>query len=337
MHSTSSTNSHLSLSRAYLEIVEGPGLGRKFPLREGQVRYVGRTSQADDSCPENPTMSSVHFSVRWFAGQCELKDLNSANGTFRHGKKITEALLSAGDEIKAGKATFRLVVDDGAGGASYASVASAPQPAAHDTDFEVTQNHDHPAAVPAAAPEALLRTGLAVHSAARLPAEAQLGDQAKAMLADDMPVPQFIELLASREQHLDVLRAIAHALSKRSAVLWACQCVRSACGDDLSPVDEARLKAAETWATEPSEENRRKAQAAAEAAELKSPASWTAMAAFFSSGSLGPPTAPVVPPAAHLTSHAAAGAAMLAAVSRQPEKATARYEQFLKLAKEHMK
>src|SRR6185436_10283474 len=141
MHSTSSTNSNLSLSRAYLEIVEGPGLGRKIPLREGQVRYVGRTSQADDSCPENPTMSSVHFSVRWFAGQCELKDLNSANGTFRHGKKITEALLSAGDEIKAGKATFRLVVDDGTGGASYASVASTTQPRPPDTDVEVTQHH----------------------------------------------------------------------------------------------------------------------------------------------------------------------------------------------------
>src|SRR5689334_24602550 len=112
MFSTSSTNSNLSLARAYLEIVEGAGLGRKILLREGQVRYVGRTSQADDSCPENPTMSSVHFSARWFAGKCELKDLNSANGTFRHEKRITETLLSSGDDFKAGKATFRLVVDD---------------------------------------------------------------------------------------------------------------------------------------------------------------------------------------------------------------------------------
>jgi hypothetical protein len=61
------------------------------------------------------------------------------------------------------------------------------------------------------------------------------------------------------------------------------------------------------------------------------------MAAFFSSGSLGPPTAPIVPPAPHLTSHAAAGAAMLAAVARQPEKASQRYQAFLQLAKDHMK
>src|SRR6478672_13568185 len=105
----------MSLTRAFLEIVEGPGKGRRILLREGQVRYVARTSQADDSCPENPTMSSVHFSARWFAGKCELKDLNSANGTFRNEKRVTETLLSSGDEFKAGKATFRLVIDDGTG------------------------------------------------------------------------------------------------------------------------------------------------------------------------------------------------------------------------------
>ena len=98
----------MSPTRAYLEIVKGPGIGRRFVLRDGQVRYVGRTDQADDSCPENPMMSSVHFSVRWHEGQCELKDLNSANGTWRHGKKFAEALLRIGQEFKAGKATFRV-------------------------------------------------------------------------------------------------------------------------------------------------------------------------------------------------------------------------------------
>jgi hypothetical protein len=278
----------------------------------------------------------VHFSVRWFAGQCELKDLNSANGTWRHGKKVSEALLSPGDEIKAGKATFRLVVDDGTGGASFANTAPEIKPKTHDTDFE-SHEHKTPPPGPPAAPEGPLPTGLVVQTAATLPAEAQLSDAAKAMLTEDMPVPQFLELLASREQYIDALRAVAHSLTKRSAVQWSCQCVRSACGDDLSKADKAALEAAEAWASEPNEENRRKAQARAEAAELKTAASWTAMAAFFSGGSLGPPTTPVVPPAAHLTSHAAAGAAMLAAVARQPEKASQRYQAFLQLAKEHMK
>jgi hypothetical protein len=60
------------------------------------------------------------------------------------------------------------------------------------------------------------------------------------------------------------------------------------------------------------------------------------MAAFWSSGSMGPATAPPVPPADHLTGHAAAGAVMLAAVARQPEKAPEKYKAFLQIGKEIM-
>jgi hypothetical protein len=318
----------MSLTRAFLEVVDGPGRGRRILLRDGQMRYVGRTSQADDSCPENQTMSSVHFSVRWFAGQCELKDLNSANGTWRHGKKITEALLSTGDEFKAGKATFRLVVDDGAGAGSL----EPSEMTVHGDTHVETAAKAAMAEVPQG-PDPLLATGLVVGSAAALPEAAQLSDDSKAMLVDDMPVPQFVDLLASREQFLDALRVVAHSVAKRSAVDWACHCVRVAGGDDLAPADEAALKAAEAWAAEPSEDRRRKAEAAAGAADHKTPAAWAAMAAFWSSGSMAPPASPVIPPAPHLTAHAAAGAVMLAAVARQPEKAPEKYEKFLEFGK----
>jgi FHA domain len=321
----------MSLTRAYLEIVDGPGKGRRILLRDGQVRYVGRTSQADDSCPENLTLSSVHFSVRWFAGQCELKDLNSANGTWRNGKKIAESLLSSGEEFKAGKATFRLLVDDG--GETHVG-DGAEHSVRGDTSLEVAQQL---AAVPASpTASSLLATGLAIATAAALPAEAQISDDSKAVLLDDMPVTQFVELLASREQYLDALRVIAHSLTKRSAVDWSCRCVRAVNADSLPPIDDAAVKAAEAWVAEPDEERRRKAEAAATAAEHKSAASWTAMAAFWSSGSMGPANTPVVPPAPHLTAHAAAGAVMLAAVARQPEKAPEKYQTFLQIGKEIM-
>src|SRR5262245_4573921 len=285
----------MSLTRAFLEIVDGPGKGRRILLREGQVRYVGRTDQADDSCPENPTMSSVHFSVRWFAGKCEVKDLNSANGTLRDGKRINETLLDGGDEIKAGKATFRLLVDDGSGTHPFAPLETAPG----DTGLDL------PVVVAAPSVEAglspVLATGLAIATAAAIPPAAQLSDASKAMLVDDMPVPQYIELLASREQFLDALRVVGHSLAKRSAVAWACRCVRAAVGDDLSPADAAAVAAAEAWVQDPSEEHRRKAQAAADAAGNSTPASWAATAAFWSTGSMAPPAAPVVPPAGHLT------------------------------------
>src|SRR5262249_17639481 len=156
-----------------------------------------------------------------------LKDLNSANGTWRNEKRLTETLLSSGDEFKAGKATFRLVIDDGTG-----TIAPMALETVHESHADATLP---PIAAPAAAPsaaaqpaESVVATGLAITHAAMLPATAQTSDEGRAMLVDDMPVPQFIELLASREAYLDALRVVAHSVAKRSAVEWACRCVRSA-------------------------------------------------------------------------------------------------------------
>ncbi len=325
----------MSLTRAFLEIIDGPGRGRRVILRDGQVYHVGRTDQSDVSCPENQQMSSVHFSARWFGGQCEIKDLASANGTFARGKRIKEASLQPGEEVRAGKATFRLLVEDGFGNrvgemtdmAGIASLdlprATAPAPAPSET------------VVPAAAPPPEHPTGLAIPMAAAAAGLFPIEPANQELLAEDMPVSQFVELLASHEQFLDALRLVAHALTKRSSVEWACRCVRLVTGDDLSPVEAAAIESAEAWVADPSEERRRQAGDAADAAK-QVPAGWAAMAAFWSGGSMGPPHAPVVPPGPTLTAHAASGAVMLAAVARQPEKAPEKYMKFLELGRELM-
>jgi hypothetical protein len=320
----------MSLTRAFLEIVDGPGRGRRVIMRDGQVYHVGRTDQADVSCPENHQMSSVHFSARWFGGQCEIKDLASANGTFRGGKRIKEATLEPGQEVRAGNATFRLVVEDGFGN----RVGEVT-----DTGFELPKAAPAPAATgPAAAapsPPPEFAKGLAIPMAGAAAQLFPIEPANKELLAEDMPVPQFIELLVSREQFLDALKLVAHALAKRSSVEWACRCVRAVSGDDLSPVEAAAITAAEAWVADPTEENRRQAGAAAEAAKQVA-AGWTAMAAFWSGGSMAPPHAPVVPPGPTLTAHAAGGAVMLAAVARQPEKAPEKYAKFLQFGRELM-
>jgi hypothetical protein len=321
----------MSLKRAFMEVVSGPGQGRRILLRNEQVRYVGRTEQADVSFPENPELSSVHFSIKWFGDQCEIKDLHSANGTFRGGKKITEALLRPGEEIKAGKALFRLVIEDEFGDS---------QAGRGDTVLDAHRQVDEPAPSPRRHDTTVVSAplpaekGLAIRSAAVVVQVAPLADAAKAMLIEDMPVFAYLDLLASREQFLDALRVVAYALTKRSAVDWSCRCIRLAQGEDLSPVDSAALAAAETWIAEPSEENRRKAGAAAEASGHTTPASWAATAAFWNSGSLAPPSAPVVPPGETLTAHAASGAVMLAAVAKQPDKANGKYLEFLRIGRE---
>ena len=42
----------------------------------------------------------------------------------------------------------------------------------------------------------------------------------------------------------EAVGVVAHALAKRSAVQWACLCVRAAEGDDLSKLDETAVKTA---------------------------------------------------------------------------------------------
>jgi hypothetical protein len=327
----------MSLTRAFLEIIDGPGRGRRVILRDGQVYHVGRTDQSDVSCPENQQMSSVHFSARWFGGQCEIKDLASANGTFARGKRIKEVNLQPGEEVRAGKATFRLLVEDGFGnrvgemtdpaGLAGLDLPRVPPAPAAPTDTVVS------APAPALPPEHPL--GLAHPMAAAAAGLFPIEPANKDLLAEDMPVPQFVELLASHEQFLDALRLVAHALTKRSSVEWACRCVRLVSGDDLSPVEAAAIRAAEAWVADPSEDHRRQAGAAADAAK-QVPAGWAAMAAFWSGGSMAPPQAPVVPPGPTLTAHAASGAVMLAAVARQPEKAPEKYKRFLEIGRELM-
>ena len=117
-----------------------------------------------------------------------------------------------------------------------------------------------------------------------------LGEDAKKLLRDGMTPPQFLAVLTEKQLAVDAVRFLAHALPKREAVWWACLCARQAAGGNLPAKPAAALQAAERWAADPSEDNRRKAQAAAEAAEMSTPAGCAAMAAFWSGGSMAPRT-----------------------------------------------
>lgn len=148
-------------------------------------------------------------------------------------------------------------------------------------------------------------------------------------LKPDGTAEAFVDRLAAERLFLDAIHVLAHALPKRDAVAWAADCVQSI-GMSTKPEQSASLEAARRWAAEPSEENRRATQKAAEAAKTDTPAGCVAMAAFFSEGNLAPPEAKVViPPADDLTGRCAAGAVLLAGVLVQPESAPQRYAKFV--------
>jgi hypothetical protein len=161
-----------------------------------------------------------------------------------------------------------------------------------------------------------------------------LGEDAKKLLRDGMTPPQFLAVLTEKQLAVDAVRFLAHALPKREAVWWACLCTRTAVGPSPEPAAAAAVQAAEKWVADPSEDNRRAAGTAAEAATVGHPAGCAAMAAFWSGGSLAPPKLPVVPPGENLTGQGVAGAVLLAAVRTEPEKAADKHRRFLALGVE---
>jgi hypothetical protein len=92
------------------------------------------------------------------------------------------------------------------------------------------------------------------------------------------------------------------------------------------------LQLAEDWVRQPSDDARRKAMQMAESLEMESPAAWAGVSAFWSHGSMAPPSAPDVPAPDHLTGKAVTGGAILATVLRNPEKAAERRQLFTEIA-----
>ncbi len=140
---------------------------------------------------------------------------------------------------------------------------------------------------------------------------------------------QFLNELLAAKHLSEAVQFFAFALPPREAVWWACQCSRTVLPEPVpQPVQDA-LAAAESWVRKPTEEHRRAAMSLAQATDLKSPAAWAAVAAFWSGGSLAPENSPEVPAPAHLLGSAVAGAVMLAAVKTEPRLADQKRERYL--------
>jgi hypothetical protein len=170
---------------------------------------------------------------------------------------------------------------------------------------------------------------VAADRAAAICQDIDLDEAARGLLAPELAPAAFLRLLVDGALYADAVRFLARALPKREATWWACLCARSALGENPAPELLKALELAEQWVQRPTEEHRRLTYPAAQESQFGHPASWAAMAAFWSGGSMAPPDVPAVPPADNLTAKAVAGAVMLAAVQTEPEKAEAKYQRFL--------
>ncbi|MGH6990554.1 MAG: DUF6931 family protein [Stellaceae bacterium] len=156
-----------------------------------------------------------------------------------------------------------------------------------------------------------------------------ISDEGLMLVRPDMAAAAFFDALGRKNLLLDAIRFLAAALPAREAVWWACVCAQETLPGDAAPALKAALVAAESWVYRPDEETRRAAKTAADAAGLHSAASWAAMAAFWSGGSIVAPETPAVEPHGRLLPAAAGGAVMLAGVQSEPQRADQHHRRFL--------
>jgi len=297
--------------RVILEVKSGPLAGRRIQLREGQVAEVGRTQWADFSVPGDEQMADVHFAVQNSRRGCIVRDLGNGNGTFVNGEAISEKTLRSGDEITAGSTTFTVrTVADGAPSVESPVCFSANVAAAGKADVPIED--------------------IAAPSPAELCCYLELNEDAQKLADESQTVEQWLAALSAAGQLYSALRVQAHLLPPREAVCWACLCLEDVYGDALSGADGDALQAARQWVAEPSEENRRGAEAAAEATAYQGAAAWVAAGAFWSGGSIAPPDMDPVPPDARLAGQAVTSALLIAAAAGDPVAAAERQRTFLR-------
>ena len=276
----------------FLRGVSGPGRGVQFLVRRGQLARVGRTEWADFSVPADPAMSEVHFSVECGPRDCRLRALGSS-ATLVNGEPVADSVLRSGDQVTAGATTFEVQIQaDIAGNASEAGPATEPPSQA--------------------APESSAAADVRP-AALAFCRELELSDEARPLLEPDLLPEAYLDRLIADALFPDALRFVGAWLPKPEAVRWACHGVQSVLGMQLTPGEQRAFDAALCWAAEPSEENRRRAETAAEQNQFNGPASWLALGAFWTGGSLAPKDLPEVTPPQGLCAQALAAALVLAA------------------------
>lgn len=97
--------------RVILDVVEGPRRGHKFVFDRHDSFVVGRSRFVHCPLPEDSALSRDHFLVEVNPTRCEVRDLNSTNGTFVNERRVERVRLLPGDRITAGASVFELRVE----------------------------------------------------------------------------------------------------------------------------------------------------------------------------------------------------------------------------------
>lgn len=81
--------------------------GEVYPLFENREVTLGR-SPTNNIFVRDKNISRVHCQLVVTAAGCVLTDLQSTNGTFVNGTRVTECEVNVGDEVRIGTTLLRL-------------------------------------------------------------------------------------------------------------------------------------------------------------------------------------------------------------------------------------
>src|SRR5688572_13115129 len=98
--------------------------GRTYELNVEKTT-VGRVEDNAFQIAE-PSVSSHHAEIILRGNDVVVKDLNSTNGTYINGEKVSEAVLKPGQVLKLGQVELRLEGKDGAGAPKAGTAATPP-------------------------------------------------------------------------------------------------------------------------------------------------------------------------------------------------------------------
>jgi len=95
----------------WIRVRTGEDAGREVALGAEQALVLGR-QRGCDVILRDPRASRRHAELRRLAGgRVLLRDLGSANGTWVGGRRVTEAVLGAGEELRVGDVRLALAVE----------------------------------------------------------------------------------------------------------------------------------------------------------------------------------------------------------------------------------
>lgn len=297
--------------RVVLQVTSGPSLGRQIPIQAGEIARFGSSDFADVCFPSDEQMSEVHFELRCSLNGCSIRDVTGEGRTLVNDQPISETSFNDGDVILAGQTKLTAMVE----GKFYSA----------DNREGIVAGHDA-VAEPENAPV------LAIEFCEPL----DLEEDSLRLLLPAMTTDEFISQLIENGQFADAIRVLSIYLPKRDSIFWGHQSVQLALGANLSKVEQDAMDSVLAFLKDPTEENRRQTHAAAEATQFHSGASWVALSAFWSEGSIAPAGLPEVPPDENLCGQAVSGALMMTATAGDPTRCQERFRKILDLGKEVM-